>query len=81
MITRRDWLAASAAFAAAAAIGPRTASAQSARTLKVAIGQKTIAPNLVNLLIGEGLGYNAAEGFKAQFLMVGGVSNAQVAVD
>src|SRR6266566_2142212 len=59
----------------------RASSARSARTLKVAIGQKTIAPNLVNLLIGEGLGYNAAEGFKAQFLMVGGVSNAQVAID
>jgi hypothetical protein len=37
MITRRDWLAASAAFAAAAAIGPQTASTQSARRLKVAI--------------------------------------------
>lgn len=81
MITRRDWLAASAAFAGAATIGPRVALAQSMRTLKVAIGQKAIAPNLINLLIGEGLGYNAAEGFKAQFLMVGGVSNAQVAVD
>jgi len=31
-------------------------------------------------LIGEVLGYNAAEGIRAEFLMVG-VSNAQVAVD
>ncbi len=81
MVTRRQWLQASAAVSAALALPARSAFAQPARTLKIAIGQKTIAPNLVNLLIGEGLGYNAAEGFKAQFMPVGGVSNAQVAVD
>ncbi len=80
MITRREWLQASAALTAAA-MTPKAAAAQTLRAIKVGIGQKTIAPNLVNLLIGEGLGYNAAEGFKAQFLMVGGVSNAQIAID
>jgi NitT/TauT family transport system substrate-binding protein len=81
MLTRRQWLQASGAVAAALALPARSAFAQPARTVKVAIGQKTIAPNLINLLIGEGLGYNAVEGFKAQFMTVGGVSNAQLAVD
>jgi NitT/TauT family transport system substrate-binding protein len=81
MISRRDWLRAGAAFAAAAAIGSRTAAAPAARTIKVAVGQKAVAPNLVNLLISEALGYHSAEGFEAQFLMVCGVSNAQVAVE
>lgn len=81
MLTRRQWLQASGAIATALALPARSAFAQPAKTVRIAIGQKTIAPNLVNLLIGEILGYNAEEGFRAQFLTVGGVSNAQVAVD
>jgi NitT/TauT family transport system substrate-binding protein len=82
MITRRQWLQASSVMISAVALGSRSTLAQaSVKNIKVAIGQKTVAPNLVNLLIGEVLGYNAAEGIRAEFLMVGGVSNAQVAID
>ncbi len=81
MITRRTLLASGGAALAATAIGANFADAQIAKSIKVAIGQKAMAPNLINLVIGEGLGYNAAEGFSAQFLLVGGVSNARVALD
>ncbi len=66
MITRREWLLASSAFAAALTMAPRSGFAQGAKTLKVGFGQKAISPNLINLLIGETLGYNATEGFKVQ---------------
>jgi NitT/TauT family transport system substrate-binding protein len=81
MITRRDWLQASSAFAAALALGPRSSFAQPAKTLKVGFGQKAISPNLINLLIGEVLGYNAAEGFKVEGMALGGNANVQVATD
>ena len=61
MITRRQWMQAGSAFAAALAIGGRGAAAQGARALRVGFGQKAISANLINLLIGEVLGYNAAE--------------------
>ena len=81
MITRRDWLQASSAFAAAVALGPRSSFAQPVKTLKVGFGQKAISPNLINLLIGEVLGYNAAEGFKVEGMALGGNANVQVATD
>ncbi|MCK1479494.1 ABC transporter substrate-binding protein [Bradyrhizobium sp. 197] len=81
MATRREWLLASGAFAAALTIGSRTGFAQGAKTLKVGFGQKAISPNLINLLIGETLGYNAAEGFKVQGMALGGNNNVQVATD
>lgn len=81
MVTRREWLLASAAFAAALTTSPRAGFAQGAKTLKVGFGQKAISPNLINLLIGEALGYNAAEGFKVQGMALGGNNNVQVATD
>jgi len=81
MATRREWLLASGAFAAALTIGSRAGFAQGAKTLKVGFGQKAISPNLINLLIGETLGYNAAEGFKVQGMALGGNNNVQVATD
>src|SRR5437773_656107 len=79
MATRREWLLASGAFAAALTIGSRSGFAQGAKTLKVGFGQKAISPNLINLLIGETLGYNGAEGFKVQGMALGGNNNVQVA--
>lgn len=81
MINRREWLLASGAFAAALTIGGRASFAQGAKTLKVGFGQKAISANLINLLIGETLGYNAAEGFTVQGMALGGNSNVQVAVN
>ena len=81
MITRRQWMQAGSAFAAALAIGGRGAAAQGARALRGGFGQKAISANLINLLIGEVLGYNAAEGFTIKGMALGGNNNVQVAVD
>ncbi|MDQ0468886.1 ABC transporter substrate-binding protein [Labrys wisconsinensis] len=81
MITRRQWLQASGVFAAALALGPRSAFAQAARTVKIGVGLKSINSSVINLLIGEALGYNAEEGFTVQGLALGGNANVQVATD
>jgi NitT/TauT family transport system substrate-binding protein len=81
MISRRQWLQASSAFAAALALGPRSSYAQASRVVKVGVGLKSINSSVINLLIGEALGYNAAEGFKVQGLALGGNANVQVATD
>jgi NitT/TauT family transport system substrate-binding protein len=81
MITRRQWLQASSVFATALALGPRSAFAQPAKTVKVGVGLKSINASVINLLVGEALGYNAEEGFKVQGLALGGNANVQVATD
>ena len=80
MMDRRTWLAGCGAFAAALATGGRGASAQGLKPLRVGLGQKAISANLINLLIGETLGYNAAEGFTVKGMALGGNANVQVAV-
>jgi NitT/TauT family transport system substrate-binding protein len=79
MIERRTLLAGCSAFAAALALGGRGAGAQTLRPLRVGLGQKAISANLINLLIGEVLGYNAAEGFTVRGMALGGNANVQVA--
>jgi hypothetical protein len=81
MTTRREWLLASGAFAAALTMGPRSSFAQATRTVKVGVGLKSLNSSVINLLIGEALGYNAEEGFKVQGLALGGNANVQVATD
>ncbi|CAN7225174.1 ABC transporter substrate-binding protein [Bosea sp. LjRoot9] len=81
MINRRQWLQASSVFAAALALGPRSSFAQATRTVKVGVGLKSLNSSVINLLIGEALGYNAEEGFKVQGLALGGNANVQVATD
>ncbi|GGF51210.1 hypothetical protein GCM10007301_08300 [Azorhizobium oxalatiphilum] len=81
MITRRQWLQASAAFAGAMALGPRSLFAQATKTVKVGVGLKSINASVINLLIGEALGYNAEEGFKVQGMALGGNANVQVATN
>jgi NitT/TauT family transport system substrate-binding protein len=80
-ITRRQWLHASGAFAAALAIGPRIARAADLRTVRFGIGQKAMAPNVINCVIGEVLGYNKEAGFTLKPQALGGNSNVQVAVE
>jgi NitT/TauT family transport system substrate-binding protein len=81
MITRRQCIAAAGSFAGALALGPGPAAAEGRRVLRVGFGQKAISANLINLLIGEVLGYNAAEGFTINGMPLGGNNNVQVAVD
>ncbi|MFD1625671.1 ABC transporter substrate-binding protein [Azospirillum griseum] len=81
-LTRRHCLQAAGVFAAALALGPRSLSAQTAaRTVKLGVGLKSLNASVINLLIGEALGYNAAEGFTVKGMAVGGNANVQVAVD
>jgi NitT/TauT family transport system substrate-binding protein len=80
-ISRREWLLASSAFAAALAIGSRTARAADLKTVRFGIGQKAMAPNVINCVIGEVLGYNKEENFTLKPQALGGNSNVQVAVE
>ena len=80
-ISRREWLLASGAFAAALAMGSRTARAAELKTVRFGIGQKAMAPNVINCVIGEVLGYNKEENFTLKPQALGGNSNVQVAVE
>jgi NitT/TauT family transport system substrate-binding protein len=80
-VTRRQWLQATGAFAAALAIGSRMARAAELRPVRFGIGQKAMAPNVINCVIGEVLGYNKDEGFTVKPQALGGNSNVQVAVE
>jgi NitT/TauT family transport system substrate-binding protein len=81
MLTRRNSLQGTFAIAAAAMIGGKAARAKELKTVSIGVGQKAIAPNLINLLIGETLGYNEMEGFTIKCMALGTNANVQVAVD
>lgn len=82
MLNRRQWLQASGAFTAALSLGMRAPVAQTGlKTVRLGIGLKAISPAVINLLIGEVLGYNAQEGFTVKPMALGGNSNVQVATD
>src|SRR5438477_1574620 len=80
-ISRREWLLASGAFAAALAIGPRVGRAAELWTVRFGVGLKAMGAAVINTVIGEALGYNKEEGFTIKPLSLGGNSNVQVAVD
>ena len=79
-VTRRQMMLASAAFSAAFALGPRTARAD-LRKLKFGVGLKAMGPAVISTLIGEGLGYNAEEGFSIAPAALGTNANVQIAID
>lgn len=81
MLTRRQWLQASTAFATALASGSRVALAEDLKTVRLGVGLKSISAVVINLLIGEGLGYNKEEGLTVKGMALGGNANVQVAVD
>ena len=81
IIEKSSGCLASGAFAAALAIGPRIARAADLKTVRFGIGQKAMAPNVINCVIGEVLGYNKEENFTLKPQALGGNSNVQVAVE
>lgn len=82
MVDRRTLLAGLGAFSAAMALGPRSPFAQSnLKPVRVGVGLKAMGPSVINLLIGEVLGFNAAEGLTVKPMPLGGNSNVQVATD
>jgi NitT/TauT family transport system substrate-binding protein len=82
MIDRRTFLKGAAA-AAAWAVAPRTpaAEAQGLKTLRFGFGLKSISAMGINILIGETLGYNKAEGFTLEVKSLGTNGNVQIAID
>jgi NitT/TauT family transport system substrate-binding protein len=81
MLTRRQWLQASSAFVAALSSGSRLAAAADLKTVRIGVGLKSISPPVINLLIGEVLGYNKEEGLTVKGMALGTNANVQVAVD
>lgn len=79
---RRTLLAGCSAFAAAFALGPRgAAAAPDLKPVRIGVGLKAMGPSVINLLIGEVLGYYATEGLTVKPMALGGNSNVQVATD
>ena len=82
-LTRRTLLkgtTAAAAFAAGApAISP--AFSQGLRKIRMGFGIKSISPIVINVLIGEGLGYYREEGLTFQAMPLGANASVQIAVD
>jgi len=81
MLTRRQWLQASTAFTAALVSGSKFVDAADLQTVRIGVGLKSISPVVINLLIGEGLGYNKEEGLTIKGMALGGNANVQVAVE
>jgi NitT/TauT family transport system substrate-binding protein len=51
------------------------------KTVRLGVGLKSISAVVINLLIGEGLGYNKEEGVTVKGMALGGNANVQVALD
>ncbi len=80
-VTRRHFMLASSAFAAALAAGSRQAGAAGLRPLKFGVGLKAMGPAVISTLIGEALGYNKEEGFTIAPAALGTNANVQIAID
>jgi len=78
---RRHFLFTAGAIGAALAARPRTAFAADLRTVKLGVGLKAMSPIVINLAIGEVLGYAKEEGLAFNVLALGTNGNVQVAVD
>jgi NitT/TauT family transport system substrate-binding protein len=81
MTTRRSFLTTAAAGAAAIAFGPIRPAAANARKIRFGVGLRALNATVINCVIGEALGYNAAEGFTIDVQALGTNSNVQVATD
>ncbi len=82
MTDRRTFLQGAVA-AAAWAMARRlpSAEAQGLRSVRFGFGLKAVSPIGINILIGEGLGYNKAEGFQLDVKSLGTNGNVQIAID
>lgn len=64
-----------------AASRPRLAAAQDLPKLRFGMGTKSMNATTINMVIGEGLGYNREEGFRMEPVPLGSISSVQIAVD
>lgn len=85
VLSRRDLLAATAALVAAQSMPWQGREAQAAasdlRVVRFGSGFKSPVPVIINLLIGEGLGYNREEGFRLDPLWLGPNANVGLGLD
>src|SRR3954454_20949574 len=80
MVNRRKVVQGLGAGVAALA-APSLVRAQELRKVRMGFGIKSVNPIVINLLIGEGLGYYREEGLTFQPMPLGANSNVQIAVD
>jgi NitT/TauT family transport system substrate-binding protein len=82
MLTRRQTIQAIGALTATiATTPPRTAFAQNLPKLKFGMGTKTMNATTINMVIGEGLGFNKQEGFSIDPAPLGSSASIFVALD
>src|SRR5262245_23123342 len=79
--TRREFFASLSAIAAAVAARPPRAAAQDLPRPRFAMGTKSMNATTINMVIGEGLGYNREAGFRMEPVPLGSISSAQIALD
>ena len=78
-LDRREFIASGAAALAASSLAS-VAYAQPIQKIRFAFGFKTVNPIVINILIGEGLGYHKQEGFTLQPLGLSTGANVQIAL-
>jgi NitT/TauT family transport system substrate-binding protein len=81
MANRRDVVKGIGAAALAGMASPTVLRAQELTKIAMGFGIKSINPIIINILIGEGLGYYKEEGLQFTARPLGTNSNAQIAVD
>ena len=82
MTDRRTFLKGALAAAGWAMAGRLSAAeAQTLRPLRFGFGLKAVSPMGMNIVIGEALGYNKAEGFQLEVKSLGTNGNVQIALD
>ena len=81
MITRRKVVQGIGAAGAVSLAAPSLVRAQELRKIRMGFGIRSINPIIINILIGEGLGYYRDEGISFSAIPLGSNSNAQIAVD
>lgn len=81
MANRRDVVKGLGAAALAGVAMPSVLRAQELTKISMGFGIKSINPIIINILIGEGLGYYKEEGLQFTARPLGTNSNAQIAVD
>ena len=80
MITRRKVVQGIGAAGTAIA-APDIVRAQELRKIRMGFGIRSVNPIVINILIGEGLGYNRQEGFSFTPAALGTNANVQIALD
>jgi NitT/TauT family transport system substrate-binding protein len=80
-MTRRALIGSGLAAGAAAALPWSAGFAQDLRRVRLGIGPKSMNATVINLMVGERLGYNRAAGFRLEGMPLGSLSNVLIAID